>query len=312
MNYYLSVDGGGSKTDFMLQSTDERVVYRVRTGPVSIKSVGEDTARANLADGILRLLTQSEVQKENIIHAVFGISGCDSRQEELRLHEMIQALGWSAQQYTLCNDGVLAFYAGTVPPGMVLIAGTGSIVIGVDSEGSITRTGGWGYGFSDAGSGYWLGSRALEHTLLYCDGCAPYRPWFDDVRNALNAPDFAAVPEIATNLNQSDSVAALARVLLCDTRPEPLRESIISEGAGHLAALAAANYRKMCHMAGESFSLVFAGGCLQHQGYAAMVAEKLSGLLRTAFTPVSGSAPVEGGIRLCKIMVEGQAPSLHP
>src|ERR687898_922600 len=44
-------------------------------------------------------------------------------------------------------------------PGVVLIAGTGSIAYGVNSDGYAARSVGWGYVLGDEGSGYWLGKR---------------------------------------------------------------------------------------------------------------------------------------------------------
>lgn len=65
---------------------------------------------------------------------------------------------------------------------MVVIAGTGSIILGIDRDGNYKQASGWGYNISDIGSGYWIGAKALEATLLYCDGCGSYSPFFDRIR----------------------------------------------------------------------------------------------------------------------------------
>ena len=47
-------------------------------------------------------------------------------------------------------------------PGVVIIAGTGSIAYGHNGQGQAARAGGWGYVLGDEGSGYWIGRHALR------------------------------------------------------------------------------------------------------------------------------------------------------
>lgn len=57
--------------------------------------------------------------------------------------------------------------------GMTLIAGTGSICFGRDTNGDLHRTGGWGSEFDDAGSGAWIGHQAIRLALQQADGRLP-------------------------------------------------------------------------------------------------------------------------------------------
>lgn len=298
-DYYLSVDGGGTKTELLLRSQDGLQQLQAKSGPSSVKSVGEAAARENLRAGLQLLWEQAGAGPEAVAHGVFGLSGCDSPRDEQLLRDMIEGLGFRPGQYTLCNDAVLAFYAGAEPPGVVLIAGTGSIAMGVDSRGKITRAGGWGYGFSDLGSGYWLGSQCLAAALGYCDGWGPWAPWFPAVAQALGAQCLEDLPERAADITQCDTVAALAAPLLKWEEPEPLRERILEEGSAHLAALLTAAYRRMDHQSEGSIRLVLAGGCMKSRDYAARVAAKLPAALRQDVVPESGGlTPAEGGLRL--------------
>lgn len=300
MRYYLAVDGGGTKTQLLASAVDGGVTYRAAVGPTSVKSVGVKRAAQNLQKGLNAILAQTRVRLDAFDCTVFGMSGLDSAHDERGLAEIIERLGWQRGRYLLVNDGVLALYAAAEPPGMVLIAGTGSIVVGVDRDGRVTRTGGWGYGFSDLGSGEWLGSEALKYTVLHCDGCYPYVPWFDEVRAQLGAETFGEVAEIATAITEHDRIAALAPVLL-NHAGEPLRDRIVAEGAGWLAAMLVANDRKMRHEAGEAFTVALVGGCLRDARYAAAVRERLpDGLRACVLPPTDNRPPVEGGIALAR------------
>lgn len=309
--YYLSVDGGGTKTELLLARDDSSIVYKERCGPTSVKSVGEAAARENLAEGLSAFWRQVGFGLEKVAHSVFGLSGCDTPGDAAVLAQIVESLGFSEGTYTLCNDGVLAFYAGAEPPGMVLIAGTGSIVVGVDSRGGVTRTGGWGYGFSDLGSGYWLGSQALREALRFCDGCRSWVPWFPAIAKALGADSLDHLPQAAADITRSDTVAALASVLLDWPEPEPLRQEILAAGSKYLAELLVANGEKMAIEPEKPLRIVLAGGCMRSKAYARLVASRLPERLREAV--VAGDrniSPVEGGIRMARLAIgRGGAPA---
>jgi N-acetylglucosamine kinase-like BadF-type ATPase len=59
-----------------------------------------------------------------------------------------------------------AFGAG---PGVIVIAGTGSIVYGRNSAGQTARAGGWGFAISDEGSGHWIGRSAVAASMRAFD-----------------------------------------------------------------------------------------------------------------------------------------------
>ena len=69
------------------------------------------------------------------------------------------------------NDAIIALAGGTMgKPGIVVIAGTGSIAFGVNEEGKRARSGGWGYVLGDEGSAYYIGLKALNSVTRAEDG----------------------------------------------------------------------------------------------------------------------------------------------
>ncbi|MDD3415899.1 MAG: BadF/BadG/BcrA/BcrD ATPase family protein [Lachnospiraceae bacterium] len=306
MKYYVVVDGGGTKTDFMISTPEKKELFGVRTGSTSIKSVGFEIAQNNMHAGFEKIKSRLDFHKEDVLFCIFGISGCDSKEDELQIKNIIENIDWNVKkEYYLCNDAVLAFYAKVERPGMILISGTGSIVIGIDEKGMITRTGGWGYGISDQGSGQWLGMEAIRHTLLYCDGCIPYEDWFDKVRKTVGAENFEDVPGIVTSYDSYDQIAALAKILL-DEAEGKLRNRILDEGAKALALLLNSNYKKMHIQNKEKLKIGFAGGCLRNNEYANAVKNYLIEQIKEAVMQdgdeIPICTPVEGGRKLIEIM----------
>jgi N-acetylglucosamine kinase-like BadF-type ATPase len=68
------------------------------------------------------------------------------------------------------TDAVIS-YAGAIglEPGVLLIAGTGSIAIGRQPDGTMIRAGGWGPHFGDEGGGFWIGREAVRISLRSLD-----------------------------------------------------------------------------------------------------------------------------------------------
>lgn len=105
MDWFLSVDGGGTKTALLLRRADGQE-YRARSGASSIKSVGECAARQNLARGLDELWAASGAGPDSVTHGVFGMSGCDSPEDEAVYRTMIESLGCRAlEQALLYCDG---------------------------------------------------------------------------------------------------------------------------------------------------------------------------------------------------------------
>ena len=298
-NMILSVDGGGTHTRFLLRSRDGSLSYRAVTGASSFKSVGRLKAAQHLRQGLETVLHLAGATLGDIVYAVYGLSGLDAQADEATYREMLLAQGWDGERLLLVNDALLAFYAAAQPPGLVLIAGTGSIVVGVDATGKVFRIGGWGYGFSDLGSGTWLGCEALKHTLLACDGIAPFAPWMDAVQVQLGAQDKEAMPECITTLQGYDSIAAFAPVLL-GAQAEPLRDRILSEGAQHLAAMVKAGCALHWQPSPAAFTIILAGGCLQDPTYASLVRKALPKELRELIRATDALDAVEGGFHLAQ------------
>src|SRR6185295_3235694 len=72
------------------------------------------------------------------------------------------------------NDALVALEAGAPDrPGVVVIAGTGSIAYGRNERNEAARAGGWGYVLGDEGSGYWIGRAALRAVLRAADQRGP-------------------------------------------------------------------------------------------------------------------------------------------
>ena len=164
---YLAVDGGGSSSEFLLVNEAGEELLHFFVGSTSKKSIGVEGAAVNISLGARKLLDYLESDDCVLteVRGVWGLSGCDSAADQAEYEAMLVRAGLDLAFHQVVNDSLLALRAVTSGPGIVLIAGTGSICIGVNAAGETVRLGSWGYQVSDLGSGTWVGSQLLREAL---------------------------------------------------------------------------------------------------------------------------------------------------
>lgn len=160
-------------------------------------------------------------------------------------------------------------------PGLLVLAGTGSIVIGRNARGRWGRAGGFGPLLGDEGSGFWLGREWLRATTEGED--------FEPVRALVRAPDAVA------------RIAALAPRVLARARAGDRRaQAIVRDAQRHLARFAGVVARRL--RLDTPVSVSWAGSVLEDRRYRAGVARALqrSGVrarwLAPALEPVDAAA----------------------
>ena len=167
---FLGVDAGGTKTVCCLADESGQPVAEAR-GP----GANLTAARARGVETILREVI-GEVLRDRpgpVSAVCVGMAGVDRPTESAVIRGIVQRIV-ATPHIAIVNDALIALEAG-VPgqPGIVVIAGTGSIAYGRDGQGRAARAGGWGYVLADEGSGYWLGRQALRSAMREIDGRGP-------------------------------------------------------------------------------------------------------------------------------------------
>ena len=159
---YLGIDGGGSKTTFLLME-DEHEVARVQSGPSNWLSVGSDAATQAIREGAAQL-------SQYAIDSVCGGFAGAGRREGVQFYRGALSAAFPQSRIRVESDAFIS-YVGAIGlnPGVLLIAGTGSIAIARKHSGVMIRAGGWGPIFGDEGSGFWIGREAIRAALRSLD-----------------------------------------------------------------------------------------------------------------------------------------------
>ncbi|MEZ7170298.1 N-acetylglucosamine kinase [Sporosarcina sp. OR05] len=172
--YVLGIDGGGTRTTAVVADEFGNVYMHAVAGRSNPNTLTQEAFEEVLSSLLVDIKKQNDDVFRQLSLCYAGIAGVG---ESGRDEEVVTLLrkGLPPQTVvTVQNDAWNALYAGTLgKPGIVQIAGTGAITLGVNEEGKEARVGGWGYLFDDEGSGFYLGKHALKAIFRAYDGRGP-------------------------------------------------------------------------------------------------------------------------------------------
>ena len=182
MKTFLGVDGGGTKTDFLLIDASGAVLASHRGGSAYYLESGFDALQAMLAAGIQATLQQAGIAASALEFAFLGLPAYGEDRALLSRLDGVAADVLPAGRYR-CDNDVVCGWAGALAAGdgINIVAGTGSIAYG-ELQGRGARGGGWGELFSDEGSAYWIAREGLTLFSRMSDGRAPRAALYDLVR----------------------------------------------------------------------------------------------------------------------------------
>jgi len=179
---YLGVDGGGTKTRFLLLDETGTVLAAHTEGPAYHVEIGAEALRSMLGQGIKTTLRRGGVAASHLTFAFLGLPAYGEDRAAVPLLDAAPSRALPAARYRVGNDMVCG-WAGALAgeDGINVVAGTGSIAYG-EYQGRSARAGGWGELFSDEGSAYWLAREGLRLFSRMSDGRTPRGALYELVR----------------------------------------------------------------------------------------------------------------------------------
>ena len=187
IEYVLGIDGGGTKTKFILATSYGHIIAETELGGSSYQSYGFDTVIKTLLHGMNICADNAEINIDDITYVAAGMP-CygENKENDSRLLSMILD-AFSSRHIYVTNDSEVAWAGSLVlQPGINLVSGTGSIAFGKDEKGNTARSGGWIEFFSDEGSCYWLGRNTMELFSKQSDGREPKSKLYEIIKQEFN------------------------------------------------------------------------------------------------------------------------------
>ncbi len=166
IKYFLGIDGGGTKTEFLLTDSAGKEIERLHLGGSNPVSTGIKNTCVILDEGIRQIFSNEFDIAKTAVYA--GIAGGKTGENQKLINDFFSKFGFASFD---CGSDVDLAIEITLngENGTSVIMGTG-IVAYSRSDGNLNRAGGRGYLIDRGGSGFHFGADALNSAFEFIDG----------------------------------------------------------------------------------------------------------------------------------------------
>jgi glucosamine kinase len=275
---FLGIDGGGTKTHAIITTPAYKIIGEGFSGAANPVRVGFDSAAAHVNEAVRQACAQAGITPREITAGCAAIAGVS---HPIHYHTMKKALDarLRIEHLELVTDARAALEGALDGrQGVVLIAGTGSIAMGMNEAGAVERSGGWGPTLGDEGSGYDIARQALKAVAASFDGRAPRTVLTARLCRQLGIASAKDLPGVIYNNDaESPQIASLAELVAeAAAEGDAVARGILAQAGRDLGELAASVIHKLgleCQTFRVAYvgSVFKAGGCVMEPLRAAVL-----------------------------------------
>ncbi len=261
---YLGVDGGGTKTDFMIIDDKGKIWGYTRRNSCHYIEQSIDTFKKVLEEGVNEVCKKANIDISNITYSFLGLPAFGEVDKDIpKLRKIVENI-LKSKSYK-CGNDVEVGWAGSLAcqPGINIVSGTGSIGYGIDQRGNKIRVGGWGYFCGDEGSGYWLGKKAIELFTKESDGRLEKTPIYCIIKDELNIErDFDLINIIYNELAfKRSEIASISKLLYkAAKKGDNYAKTIFKEAAYEQSLTIKAIIKKLDFNLNDNILVSYSGG----------------------------------------------------
>lgn len=307
--HVLGIDAGGTKTVCLLADERGHTVAESRGGGANLQASGELEVEKVLHRVMDEAIGDRDVRPNAIC---LGIAGVDRDDDAEAVRGIMRRIGFKARTLVV-NDALIALVAGAGDsPGIVVVAGTGSIAYGRDGNGRAARSGGWGYLLGDEGGGFWIGRAALMAVVRQFDGRGPRTTLTEMVLAEMQlARPTDLIHAIYERGLQRFAIARIAAVVQrAASDGDAIAADIIDRAASELATAASSVVTRL-EMRGEAFPTVLSGGVFRGvPSLPEKVAQRIADVAPRSGVHLLAVEPAQGAVVLALAATRG--PVLLP
>ena len=264
MSYFLGVDAGGTKTEFVL-GDETRELARLRVGSIKRMRVSAEVAEENLRSAVEQLQSLCGISLRQVEHCRIGAAG----------NTVPLVTDWMKENFprsiggtlSIVNDVEIALDA-AFPGGrgILVLAGTGSNLAARSTHGVVTTAGGWGPALADQGSGHSLGHRALRRAFLALDQSRPSR-LMDDICAFWKLSDHEQLVAFANQRPATDFSRLAPLVVAAAEAEDAVALEVIEREAADLAELVLILIERLRTLEPQGFTppqIAYTGSVITH------------------------------------------------
>jgi N-acetylglucosamine kinase-like BadF-type ATPase len=252
----LGIDGGQTATTAAICAISGRLLGLGRAGPADHvwEPGGVERARRAVIRSIAQAWRQAKLEPSRFEAAFLGMTGGDERTTRAIRESIL------TKRFQLENDSVSALACVTAGrPGVVVIAGTGTIAYGRNARGGAANASGWGYLLGDEGGGFWIARQAIAAACKAHDGRAPQTALTPLLLEAAGVRDAWELHGLIYSKRMSRAaMAALAAVVPVAAKAgDPAARRILAEAGRELGLSAGVVAEKLgMHRGGVTVGIV--------------------------------------------------------
>jgi N-acetylglucosamine kinase-like BadF-type ATPase len=256
----IGADVGGSKTAVAV-SEGGSIKGRALGPGAAVRPGRAIASAATIAETIRKALSAAGLARGHALVVGAAGAGRESERRELEGALRVEAL---ADRIHVTTDIEVALHAAFGDgPGIVVVAGTGSVVMGRDPEGRMLRQGGYGWQMGDEGSGYAIGRAALGAASRARDGRSPETALTPILLEATRSADFDSLVRWAASAGPAEVAMLAPHVLHTAERGDLVAQGIADYAARELSTLVLGLAREF--PTGERVGVALMGGMLAEE-----------------------------------------------
>jgi N-acetylglucosamine kinase-like BadF-type ATPase len=259
--YFLGFDGGGTKTDCILVDAGGKVLAHATAGPSNPLRAGYAKAWFTLSDAADVVLEHQHIKAHDIRGICAGIGGAGRDSVAKRIATFLKnAFPQAAVEVTTDLAITLQAAVGDAE-GMILVVGTGSAAYGRDADGRVARAGGRGPWFSDEGSAFDIGRRALAAVVRAEEGRGESTALSEQVLKWLGCNDWNCVLDWVVKNPDDVFPRIFPLVGSLGDKGDAVSRDILASAADSLAELAGSVLERL-NMRNRAVPIAKAGGTI--------------------------------------------------
>lgn len=307
--YLIGIDGGGTKTHGIIADFKGNAVAEAVSGSANFQMLGIEPVAKLLIDLIYELVDKAGCKISDVKLAVLGLTGAGRERDREKIYngliDFAKYKNLFLPEIVIETDARVALEGAFMgEAGIILIAGTGSVMFAKDIKGEIHRVGGWGRFIGDEGSAFVIGREALRAVAKCVDGRGEETILKSLIYDEFNITDLMQiVSEIYSGGFDIAKVAPLVMraVEIGDTVAKKILEQACDELLSHVKAmLKKAKF-------GETVKLSLIGGVLQSNNY---VSRRLKEMIKVELPQVDlvepMASPAYGAVIYAKNLIKNK------
>lgn len=303
--YLIGIDGGGTRTTLAVADPQGVEILR-RTGPAGLVDPRRPAAAAEMLTELTREALAAAGLSGPAAALCAGLAGVGNLAEREIVETALERAG-IARRVWVRSDGETALHGALGGgPGVLLIAGTGSVAYGRSEDGRVERCGGWGLVVGDEGSGYAVGREALSAALRAVDGRGPRTLLLPTLLQGLGLSAPEAIPPWAGRADKSEIAALAVHALHLARDGDEVATDIVRDAATQLAEHAAALIRRLAPW-NAATAVVAHGGVARDPTFAGFLQEALLRLPFPVALQEAEADAVTGAVQFARALAEQPA-----